>query len=143
MVNQQDIANVQILIVDDIASNVLLLEQMLSETGYQNITSTMDPHKVVELHRANNYDLIILDLQMPGMDGFQVMEALKSQRVNDYLSILVITAQIEQKWRSLAAGAKGFIGKPFDIVEIDRHIRKLITENLWIKQHQMSTCVSQ
>jgi CheY-like chemotaxis protein len=138
MVNQQDIVNVQILIVDDVEANVLLLEQMLNEIGYQNISSTMDPYAVVPLHRVNHYDLILLDLQMPGMDGFQIMEELKLNQVDDYLTILVITAQIEHKWQSLAAGAKGFIGKPFDIVEIDGHIRNLLENGLRTKQQLMS-----
>ncbi|UUO25217.1 response regulator [Colwellia sp. M166] len=137
MIDGQDIFDANILVVDDIDTNVLLLEQMLSESGYQQVTSTMDPFTVVELHRANHYDLILLDLQMPGRDGFQLMEDLKLEPDNNYLSILVITAQIEQKWRSLAAGAKGFIGKPFNIVEIDTCIRNLLIENSLIKQHKM------
>lgn len=138
MIAEKDILGANILIVDDIEANVLLLEQMLSETGYQQVTSTMDPYAVVDLHRTHNYDLILLDLHMPGMNGFQVMAELNLNRVNDYLSILVITAQIEQKWLSLAAGAKGFIGIPFDIHEIDIRIRNLLTESSWIKQRQMS-----
>ncbi|MFT6986286.1 MAG: DNA-binding response OmpR family regulator [Psychromonas sp.] len=135
MIDDQDIFGANILVVDDIETNVLLLEQILSETGYQHITSTMDPYTVVELHRANNYDLILLDLQMPGMDGFKIMEDLKINLLNDYLSILVITSQIEHKWLSLAAGANGFIGKPFDIVEIDTRIRNLLSENSCLKPH--------
>ncbi len=77
MVSTADILNASILIVDDQAANVQLLEQMLRETGYQCIASTMEPHEVCALHRDNHYDLILLDLQMPGMDGFQVMECLK------------------------------------------------------------------
>lgn len=138
MIAEKDILGANILIVDDIEANVLLLEQMLSETGYQQVTSTMDPYAVVDLHRTHNYDLILLDLHMPGMNGFQVMAELNLNRVNDYLSILVITAQIEQKWLSLAAGAKGFIGIPFDIHDIDTRIRNLLTESSWIKQRQMS-----
>ena len=138
MFDEKDILDANILIVDDIEANVLLLEQMLNETGYQQVSSTMDPYAVVDLHRTNNYDLILLDLQMPGMNGFQIMAELSLNKVNDYLSILVITAQIEQKWLSLAAGAKGFIGIPFDIVEIDTRIRNLLTQNCWIKQRQTS-----
>jgi len=139
MIDEKDIFNANILVVDDIETNVLLLEQMLSETGYLNITSTMDPCAVVELHRANNYDLILLDLQMPCMDGFQVMAALKSNQVTDYLAILVITAKIELKWKSIAAGAKGFIGKPFNINEIDSRVRNLLKESIWIKRRQEAT----
>jgi len=71
MISEQDILNASILIVDDEQSNVLLLEEMLCDVGYACITSTIDPYAVCELHRDNHYDLILLDLQMPGMDGFQ------------------------------------------------------------------------
>lgn len=137
MVKQEDIANVQILIVDDIEANVLLLEQMLTEVGYQNISSTMNPYAVVHLHRTNNYDLILLDLQMPGMDGFQIMEDLKLNQDNNFLSILVLSVQVEQYKKSLAAGAKGFISKPFDITEIDKRIRNLLTEGMRIKRRKI------
>lgn len=138
MIDNQDILGANILVVDDIESNVLLLEQILKEIGCQRITSTMDPYTAVELHRANNYDLIVLDLQMAGMDGFRVMDDLKINQVNDYLSILVVTAQIEYKWLSLAAGADGFIGKPFEIDEIDTCILNLLSESRRIKERQMS-----
>ena len=77
MISSADILHGKILIVDDQAANVALLEQMLRGAGYVSIASTQDPHEVAELHRQNHYDLILLDLQMPGMDGFQVMENLK------------------------------------------------------------------
>jgi CheY-like chemotaxis protein len=93
MISDQETYNASILIVDDQQPNVLLLEQMLREVGYRCITSTMDPYAVCDLHRKNYYDLILLDLQMPGMDGFQVMEGLKEIETNGYLSVLVITAQ--------------------------------------------------
>ena len=67
-----------ILIVDDQESNVILLEQLLSDAGYTIVASTMNPQEVCALHRKHRYDLILLDLQMPGMDGFQVMEGLKT-----------------------------------------------------------------
>ena len=73
-----DILDASILIVDDQESNVRLLEQLLADTGYTRVSSTMDPREVCALHRKNRYDLILLDLQMPGMDGFQVMEGLKT-----------------------------------------------------------------
>ena len=117
MINEQEILNAHILIVDDLQANVLLLEDMLAEAGYQHINSTMDPLTVVDLHSANNYDLILLDLQMPIMDGFEVMKQLKTIAANDYLPILVITAQPDHKLRALSAGAKDFIAKPFDIIE--------------------------
>ena len=120
MINASDILNASVLIVDDQESNVLLLEKMLRDAGYARIASTMDPHEVCELYRKNRYDLILLDLQMPGMDGFQVMEGLKAIETDSYLPVLVITAQPGHKLRALQAGAKDFISKPFDVIEVKR-----------------------
>ena len=134
MVSDADILNAGILIVDDQEANVQLLEQMLRNAGYVSITSTRDPGKVCELHRKNRYDLILLDLQMPGMDGFQVMEALKAIEADSYVPVLVITAQPGHKLRALAAGAKDFIGKPFDLVEVTTRIRNLLEVRLLYKK---------
>ncbi len=134
MISKQDILNASILIVDDQPSNVHLLEQMLHEAGYVSITSTMDPHAVAELHRNNRYDLILLDLQMPGMDGFEVMETLKPIESQGYLPVLVITAQPNHKIRALAAGAKDFISKPFDLVEVQTRIHNMLEVRLLYKR---------
>ena len=112
MISTSDILNARILIVDDLEANVRLLEQMLSGAGYTCIASTRDPNEVCSLHRKNRYDLILLDLLMPGMDGFEVMEGLKGIEAGGYLPILVITAQPGHKVRALQAGAKDFISKP-------------------------------
>jgi CheY-like chemotaxis protein len=106
MVSGQDILNASILIVDDQESNVSLLTQLLSEGGYTRVASTRDPREVCALHREHRYDLILLDLQMPGMDGFQVMEGLKTNSEDGYLPVLVLTAQPGHKLRALQAGAK-------------------------------------
>ena len=116
LIGQPDILNASILIVDDQEANVSLLEQMLREAGYSSVASTVDPQAVCALHRQNRYDLILLDLQMPGMDGFQVMEALKTNDAQGYLPVLVLTAQPGHKLRALQAGARDFISKPFDMV---------------------------
>jgi PAS domain S-box-containing protein len=118
MISAADILKSSILIVDDQQANLALLEQMLREAGYVAITSTTLAPLVRELHRVNRYDLILLDLQMPGMDGFQVMEALKEIEPSGYLPVLVITAQPAHKLRALKAGAKDFISKPFEIAEV-------------------------
>ena len=130
MVNLSDILNAGILIVDDLDANVRLLERMLRSAGYASIASTMDPHEVCELHRNNRYDLILLDLQMPGMDGFQVMEGLKEIETDGYLPVLVITAQPGQKLRALQAGAKDFISKPFDLAEVLVRVHNMLEVRL-------------
>jgi len=130
MVSTEEILSARILIVDDQESNVQLLEQMLSEAGYRRVTSTTDPRAVRTLHRDNHYDLILLDLQMPGMDGFQVMEGLKEIETDGYLPVLVITAQPEHKLRALAAGAKDFVSKPFDLVEVQTRIHNMLEVRL-------------
>lgn len=134
MINPDDILNASILIVDDLEANVLLLEHMLGEAGYRCVSSTMDPHAVCALHRDNHYDLILLDLQMPGMDGFQVMEGLKEIEAEGYLPVLAITAQPEHKLRALTSGAKDFITKPFELMETRTRIHNLLEVRLLYKQ---------
>ena len=86
----------------------------------------MNPEEVCALHRKNHYDVILLDLQMPGMDGFQVMEALKTNDADSYLPVLVITAQPGHKLRALQAGAKDFVSKPFDLIEVRTRIHNML-----------------
>lgn len=138
MVNSTDILNARILIVDDQESNVQLLEQMLREVGYRHLAWTLDPYAVCELHRANHYDLILLELQMPGMDGLQVMQGLKDIDTNGYAPILVMTAHADHKLRALATGAKDFISKPFDLMEAKIRIHNILEARLLFKelQHQ-------
>jgi PAS domain S-box-containing protein len=127
---ESEILNASILIVDDQEANVFLLESMLRDTGYARVASTMDPREVFALHRKNRYDLILLDLQMPGMDGFQVMEGLKTNASDSYLPVIVITAQPGHKLRALLAGARDFISKPFDLAEIRARIRNAVEVRL-------------
>ena len=134
MVTAADIFAAKILIVDDQESNLQLVELLLGDGGYTNVTSTMDPYQVCELHRKNGYDLILLDLQMPGMDGFQVMEGLKALEKDSYLPVLVITAQPSHKLRALQAGAKDFISKPFDVIELQTRIRNMLEVRLLHKK---------
>jgi signal transduction histidine kinase len=118
MISPADLLQARILIVDDQAANVSLLEQMLSNAGYVSVASTRNPHEVCELHRVNRYGLILLDLEMPGRDGFQVMQDLKAIETDGYLPVLAITAQPAHKLRALKAGAKDFVSKPFDLAEM-------------------------
>jgi len=127
---ESEILNANVLIVDDQEANVLLLEQMLQDAGYTRVASTRNPQEVCALHRKHRYDLILLDLQMPGMDGFQVIEALKTNDADGYLPVLVITAQPGHKLRALQAGARDFVSKPFDIVEVKTRIRNMLEVRL-------------
>ena len=130
MLEPAEILKARILIVDDLPANVLLLERMLSGAGYTSVASTLDPHTVSDLHQKNDYDLIVLDLQMPEMDGFAVMEALKGVEKNGYLPVLVITAQPDHKLRALKAGAKDFISKPFDVAEVLTRVHNMLEVRL-------------
>ena len=125
-----DVFKGSILIVDDEAPNVLLLERALRGAGYTSVASTMDPSRVAELCRLTRYDLILLDIRMPGMDGFQVMESLKTLGAEDGPDILVVTADPEQKQRALDAGAKDFVSKPFVLVEVLTRVRNLMEAQL-------------
>jgi serine phosphatase RsbU (regulator of sigma subunit) len=130
MVTAADILSAKILIVDDKEANVRLLEGMMRVAGYTCVHSTMDPTGVCELHRENRYSLILLDLQMPGMDGFQVMEGLREIETEGYLPVIVITAQPDLKLRALEAGARDFIGKPFDQFELRARVRNALEVRL-------------
>lgn len=134
MITESDILKASILIVDDLETNVLLLEQILGDAGYTQISSTRQPLEVRELHNKNQYDLILLDLQMPVMDGFQVIARLKADQPDDYLPILAITAQPGHKLRALQAGAKDFISKPFDLTEVRTRIHNMLEVRLRYKQ---------
>src|SRR5690349_18730235 len=130
MISKPDMLNATILNVDDQDANVRLLEQMLSDGGYTRVSSTINQREVCDLHRENRYDLILLDLQMPGMDGFQVLDGLKQIETDGYLPVLVITAQPDHKLRALKAGAKDFVTKPFDLAEVLSRVHNLLEVRL-------------
>ena len=130
MILATELHNARILVVDDQEANVMLLEQMLENAGYLNVTSTMDPYAVCGLHLANHYDLILLDLQMPGMDGFEVLAGLHDIEPDGYVPVLVVTAQPGHKLRALQAGARDFVSKPFELVEVETRIHNLLEVRL-------------
>ncbi len=130
MISSADILNGKILIVDDTRSAIQLLEIVLSSAGYTRVTSTSDPRAVCAQHRENHYDLILLDLQMPGMDGFEVMEGLKAIEKDGYLSVLAVTAQRDHKLRALQCGAKDFVSKPYNMAEVLMRVHNLLEVRL-------------
>jgi len=134
MINASDILRANILIVDDLDANVLLLERMLHGAGYTVVTATMNPRKVCELYRQHHYDLILLDIQMPGMNGFQVLEGLKALQPDGNLPVLVITAEPGHKQRAMQAGAKDFVSKPFELVEVLTRVHNMLEAHLLQKE---------
>jgi len=133
-VSKADILAASILIVDDQESNVALLAQLLAEAGYTSVASTMDPTQVIGLHADYQYDLILLDIQMPGMDGFEVMAGLAAGSTDAYLPVIVLTAQPAHKLRALEGGAKDFISKPFDLLEVKTRIHNMLEVRLLCKR---------
>jgi PAS domain S-box-containing protein len=127
---EREILAARVLVVDDQAANVLLLQRMLEDAGYTGVSSTMNPQEVCVLHRQHSYDLILLDLQMPVMDGFAVMQGLKTNEAETYLPVIVLTAQPGHKLRALQAGAKDFISKPFDLLEVKTRIHNMLEVRL-------------
>jgi CheY-like chemotaxis protein len=134
MIAEFAIFNASVLIVDDRAANVQLLEQVLHDTGYTDITTTMAPASVCALHSTHAYDLILLDLNMPVMDGFEVMAQLKAAGTDPYLPVIVLTAEPRHKLQALQAGAKDFISKPFDLLEVKTRIYNMLEVRLLYKK---------
>lgn len=131
---EADILDAAILIVDDQAVNIELLVEMLRQAGYTHVESTGDAEKVCGLYRENHYDLIILDLVMPRIDGFQVLEGLKAIETDGYVPVLVITAHPSHKLQALTAGAKDFISKPFNFMEAKNRIHNLLEVRILYKK---------
>ena len=122
----------KILVVDDEPGNVRVLERLLRGSGFKNITSTSNGYTSLELYRTYQPDLLLLDIKMPEFSGFDVMKALSAGNQDDYLPILVLTAQMDPNIRlqALKAGAKDFIQKPFDIGEILARIQNILEVRL-------------
>jgi putative two-component system response regulator len=133
------LTDARILVVDDERVNVVLLERILEQDGYRNVKSTTDPTAAVTLYEEFEPDLVLLDLHMPTLDGFAVMERLEQRTPADtFLPILILTADIrpEIKRRALSAGAKDFVTKPFDRTEVLLRIQNLLqTRFLHMRVH--------
>jgi CheY-like chemotaxis protein len=118
MVPFTEAAAPRILIVDDQPSNVKLLEHTLRRAGYVEVMSTTEPRNVAALHEQHHYDLIMLDLQMPEMNGFEVMAQLRVAKAANPVSILVLSADGTQTAAVMSAGGDSFLGKPFRLPEV-------------------------
>ncbi len=120
--------NSRILIVDDTPANVFLLEQLLKISGYTHIVTLTDSREVLTTYQTFKPDLLLLDLKMPYLDGFDILTQLNALENEDYLSVIVITAQSdkENRLKSLDLGARDFIGKPFDHTEVIMRVTNLL-----------------
>ncbi|HEY4371979.1 MAG TPA: diguanylate cyclase [Burkholderiales bacterium] len=140
MPDSKSILEANILIVDDEPANCALLEAILASAGYRHVTTCDDPQRVHALHREHRYDLILLDLEMPGMGGFEVMHGLRDLEDGSYLPVIVITGHTSSKLPSLKAGARDFVGKPFDVEEVLLRIHNTLEVRL---AHQDALSTSQ
>lgn len=134
MIDATSILAARVLVVDDEDDSANALAQLLTSHGYQAVTVTCMPQDVRELHRAHDFDLILLDVEMPGMDGFQVMEALKELERDSYLPVLAITGSAGHRMEALKRGARDFLRKPFDGDELLLRVRNMIEVRLLYKE---------
>lgn len=131
---EADILAASILLVDDQQFNVSLLERILKNAGHTSVASTTRPQEVFELQQKHRYDLIVLDIEMPGMDGFQVMDRMRALDADDYPPVLVITSQADYKLRAMESGAKDFISHPFERVEVLTRVHNMLEVRLLQKE---------
>jgi putative two-component system response regulator len=126
------IQNARVLIVDDNQTNVMLLQRLLEAEGYVHVVGVTDPREVRPLYEANPFDLVLLDIRMPHLDGYAVMGQLRELSNGDYLPVMVLTAQTDQetKLKALESGAMDFLHKPFDRIEVLTRIRNMIEARL-------------
>lgn len=131
----------RILIVDDNPANIALLEVILQEDEFENFVGITDPRKVQTLCEDWEFDLILLDIRMPYLDGFEVMEILRTQMADDYLPVIILTAHTDAKTRqrALALGAKDFIGKPFEPWEVMYRIRNMLEMRYFYQRQRRRT----
>ena len=124
-----EIQDAKILVVDDAEANLRLLEELLAKEGFNQVVSTADPLSVIDLFTAFEPDLIMLDLMMPELDGYSILELLAERIPPDtYLPIIVLSADatIQAKRRALSLGAKDFLTKPFDTIEVMLRVWNLL-----------------
>jgi len=128
MFKEEKFPNAKIFIVDDDAISIRLLTKILTEAGYKNIKTTRNPNKVHKIYNDFKPDLLILDLHMPHMEGFKIMDELGDMHKDDYLPILVISQERNRviQFSALEAGAKDFLVKPYDSIEVLLRIRNFL-----------------
>lgn len=129
IVDNQEILKKRILAIDDEEANVLLLANVLEREGYTDIHCITDPEKALDSYIVLSPDLVLLDLMMPKIDGFQLLEAFsRHDKPDEFRPVLVLTADttLQTRRRALALGAKDFVSKPFDVIEVALRISNLL-----------------
>ena len=126
------IREASVLVVDDKQDNIDVLMQMLVNHGFTNISAITDPREAEPMYRATAFDLVLLDIRMPHLDGYQVMERIKAVEQNGTPNVMVLTAQTdrETKYKALDMGVRDFLYKPFDQLEAMARIRNMIETHL-------------
>lgn len=128
--NPVDVHGASILLVDDQQANMDLLEKSLSKAGYSHIQRTSDPTKVIELHLSGRCDLILLDMDFLGAGGFTLMKSLRKHIASPYLCVIALSENLNFRLRSLQAGAKDALGKPFEMLELVARIHNVLEARL-------------
>jgi putative two-component system response regulator len=136
LISQEQFHSSKILIVDDESSNIRLLEELLGGKGYTCIESITDPRKTMEVYLEFQPDVLLLDLNMPHLNGFQVLEQLNNLDLQYHVPVMVLTAQADRESRvkALKLGARDYLSKPFDLIELSMRIRNLLEVRLLIGQ---------
>lgn len=132
MIEHEQILNAKILIVDDEPANIMVLEETLKQGGYDFIKSVDDPRQALKEFQSFKPDVVLLDLNMPHLDGFQVMEQIRNEDPDQQTPIMILTAQAGQNSliRAMDAGARDFLTKPFDILEVSLRIKNMLEVSL-------------
>lgn len=130
--------NASIVIIDDAKANVILLKRLLEAQEYTSVKGFTDPKEGLEWVLQESPDLLLLDLNMPGLDGFSIMKQVRKILVNVFLPILVLSADtaVQSRHRALAEGAEDFLNKPFDAREVLQRIRNLLLTRSLVKEQQ-------
>ncbi|OZA94437.1 response regulator [Altererythrobacter sp. H2] len=129
LIDSSEILSRRILAIDDEEANVLLLRSLLEREGYSDVYGLTDPERALAAYVELEPDLVLLDLMMPGVDGFQLLEAFaRHDRPDEFRPVLVLTADttIQARRRALSLGAKDFVAKPFDVIEVALRISNLL-----------------
>ncbi|TCD06963.1 response regulator [Erythrobacteraceae bacterium CFH 75059] len=143
LVSGADILARRILVIDDEEANVLLLRSVLEREGYRDIHALTDPRRALDTFVDLKPDLVLLDLMMPEVDGFQLLEAFaRHSRADDFRPVLVLTADtaVEARRRALSLGAKDFVTKPFDVVEVALRIANLLETRILYERLRQRRC---